>query len=82
MPVKLQTDSNLKRIIAGVKCQKDFICEKSGFKNLCKANHIKQGKYVECLDEKPKLCSFSLTFGDTFLCICPVRVHIAKEYDK
>ncbi len=80
--MKQQVDSKLKRIMDGMRCPKDFICEKSGFKNLCKANYIEQGKCVECLDDKPRRCSFSLTFGDTFLCICPVRVHIAKEFDR
>ena len=80
--MKQQVDSNLKRIMAGMSCTKDFICSKSGFKNLCKANYIEQWNYVECLDEKPRRCSFSLTFGDTFLCICPVRVHLAKEFDR
>ncbi len=80
--MSLQVDSNLKRIMAGMRCAKDFICSKSGFKNLCKANYIEHGNLVECLDEKPRRCSFSLTFGDTFLCICPVRVYIAKELDR
>ncbi len=80
--MKQQVDSKLKRIMDKMTCPQDFICEKSGFENLCKANYIEHNKCVECLDENPKGCSFSLTFGDTFLCKCPVRVHIAKEFNR
>ncbi len=80
--MKQQIDSKLKRIMDGMRCPKEFICTKTGFKNLCEVNYSEKGKCVECLAEKPRLCSFSLTFGDTFLCICPVRVHLAKEFDR
>ena len=62
-----------------MKCPKGFICNESGFKTLCKASYLGQDKYVECLDDKPRQCSFSLTFGHTFLCNCPLRVRMAKE---
>ena len=80
--MKQIVDSKLGKIMDGMQCPKDFICKKSGFKILCKANYVESGKCVECLDEKPKLCSFSLTFGGTFLCICPVRVYLAKELNR
>ena len=76
--MKQLVDGKLKRIMDGMRCPKDFICKKSKFKNLCEANYYEKGECVECLDEKARQCSFSLTYGDAFLCICPVRVHIAK----
>lgn len=80
--MKREVNSKLKKIMDGMQCPKDFACKQSGFKDLCEAHYIEPGKCVECLAEKPKRCSFSLTFGDTFLCICPVRVYLAKECDR
>ena len=77
-----QVDSKLKKIMNGMKCPKDFICTKARFTNLCKANDVGQEKYLECLEEQARQCSFSLTYGATFLCICPLRIHVAKELNK
>lgn len=69
----------IEKIIGGISCQKDFKCYKSGFKNLCKAKDTGLNEYLDCLEENPRSCEFSLTFGFGNLCRCPLRVYIMKE---
>ena len=56
----------IEKIIGGMKCPRDFKCYKSGFKNLCKAKDIGVEGYVECLEDNPAACVFSVPFGHTF----------------
>lgn len=72
----------IEKIIDGITCPKDFICYKSEFKNLGKARDIGIKSYVECLEKNPEDCVFSLSFGHSYLCKCPLRVYIAKNLEK
>ena len=72
----------IEKIIDRITCPKDFICYKSEFKNLGKARDIGIEGYVECLEKNPEDCVFSLSFGYSFLCKCPLRVYIAKNLKK
>ena len=36
---------------------------------------------VECLEGNP-FCEFSLSFGYSWFCQCPIRVYVAKELGK
>ena len=72
----------IEKIIARFKYPKDFKCYKSGFENLGKARGIGIEGYVECLEKNPEDCVFSLSFGYSFLCKCPLRVYIAKNLKK
>jgi len=69
----------IEKIISGMKCSRDFKCYKSGFEDLGKARDIGVKGYVECLEDNPEACVFSVPFGYAFLCKCPLRVYIAKE---
>jgi hypothetical protein len=69
-------------IIAGLKCQKDFICYTSGLKKLCRAKDIGVESFLECLEKNPKSCKFSLAFGLMHLCQCPLRVYLHKKLKK
>jgi len=69
---------NIEEIIDGMKCPKDFRCAQSGFEHLCKAHDIGLKGYLDCLEEKPAKCKFALSFGEGYLCQCPLRVHLAK----
>ena len=59
-------DKEIKEIMGGMKCPYDFKCYKSGFDNLCKAKDIGIESFLECLEENPQECHFSLSFGYTF----------------
>ena len=60
----------------------DFECYKSHFGVPCKAEDIGFERYLECLEENPRPCQFSVPFGDGYFCQCPLRVYIAKKLKK
>ena len=72
----------IEEFIGGMKCPKDFRCYKSGLENLCKAKDIGLETYLECLEENPQECEFSLSFGYSYFCRCRLRVYIAKRLGK
>jgi hypothetical protein len=76
------SNREIDEIIAGLKCQKDFICYTSGLKKLCRAKDIGIESFLECLEKKPKSCQFSFAFGLMHLCQCPLRVYLHKKLKK
>lgn len=68
----------IEQIMSQFKCPKDFGCYKSGFKVLCKAKDIGIESFLECLEEHPRSCRFSLPFDTGHLCECPIRIYISK----
>ena len=72
----------IEKIIKDMNCPKDFVCYKSGFKNLCKARDIGLESFLKCLEENPRECVFSLSFGYSYLCTCPLRIYIARKLKK
>ncbi len=72
----------LEAIINGMTCPKDFKCYQAGLEKLCKAKDIGLQSFLECLEEYPRDCKFSLMFGDSFFCNCPLRVYIGKNLKK
>ena len=77
-----QADKEIEEIIGQMKCPKDFRCYKSGLEVLCKAKDIGIDTYLECMEVYPQTCHFSVTFGYSHLCQCPLRVYIAKKLKK
>ena len=75
----------IEEIMARMECPKDFRCYHSGLGALCAAKDIGTDIYLECLEENPGDCKFSLTvgdsyaFGDSYLCACPLRIYICKR---
>lgn len=69
-------------IMRQMQCSKSFTCIESDFDNLCKARDFGPEDYVECLEDYPALCEFSLPFGNAHLCRCALRVYIAKKLTK
>jgi hypothetical protein len=72
----------IEEIIGEIKCPKDFRCAQSGFENLCKARDFGLDDYLECLEDNPIYCQFSLSFGDGYFCQCPLRVYLSKKLKK
>ena len=71
----------IEEIIGQMQCP-NFECYKSGFEILCSAKDIGLETFVECLEEGPKKCSLSASFGPGSLCQCPLRVYICKKCGK
>jgi len=84
MQKKLPDDikKEIEKIIDGLQCPKDFICYTSGFKKLCSAKDIGIESFLECLEQKPKSCKFSVSFGLMHLCQCPLRAYLYKKLKK
>jgi hypothetical protein len=58
----------IKEIIDGLRCSKDFVCYTSGQKMLCKAEDIGLDSYLVCLEKNPKECKFfAVVFGANIL---------------
>jgi len=55
---------------------------KSGPEKLCKARDFGMEEYIDCLEENPEKCEFSLPFGEGYLCKCALRIYIAKNLKK
>jgi hypothetical protein len=72
----------IEEITSQFKCPRDFRCCKSGFRTLCKAKDIGLETFLECLEESPRDCQFSLPFADIYLCECPLRVYVSKKLKK
>jgi hypothetical protein len=75
-------EKQIRQIIAAFDCPKDFICYKSGFTNLCKAEDIGLEPYLECFDESSEECMFLLSYANVRYCDCPLRYFIAKKLKK
>jgi len=75
-------DIELARSILGtLKCEKGLICAQSGLESLCKARSIGSELFVICEEKTPR-CSLSFTFGNGYMCKCPVRTFIANKFRK
>ena len=53
----------IEEIISGMECPKDFECYKSGFANVGKVKDVGIELLLECSEEHPEMCKFSLPFG-------------------
>lgn len=82
MEIAQEHDNKIQEIMRSIQCHRDFECYRSGFKNLCKAGIVGDAKLVECLEEKAKTCEFGFTFGLGYICKCPLRHYIAKNFNR
>ena len=82
MQTELDYENEIEQIIRESNCHQDFICYRSGYGNLCKAEDIGLESFLECLEESPEECPFSLSYGNVHFCHCRVRFYIAKNLRK
>lgn len=81
MEISEQQKGEIEKLAALVKCSKDFQCCKAGFTALCKARYTDMDSRIECLEEDPEKCSFSLILGQKSYCQCSLRIYIAKKIE-
>ncbi len=74
--------TELKRIAEDQSCPKLLQCYTTGFEILCKARDIGLQNLIECLEENPDKCPFSMSFPGVACCKCAVRVYICKNIGK
>lgn len=69
----------IEKIIGKMKCPQDFKCYQSGFEYLCKSRNVGIESYLECLEECSQDCVFSISYGNSYFCRCPLRVYLQKN---
>jgi len=75
-------DKELREIMGGLTCSKDFMCYKSGFTNASKARDVGLESYLECQEGCPPDCLLSVSFGGLYYCRCPLHIYITKKLMK
>ena len=80
--MKESTKRELEELMGQIKCPKDFVCYRSGLKELCNAEDIGMKSYLKCLEERPQDCVFSMGYAESHYCTCPLRLLIAKKEGK
>lgn len=82
MEIAQEYDNKIQDIIRDMQCPTDFECYKSGFENLSRAAIVGNAIKVVCLEEKAKTCNYGLSSGYGYICKCPVRNYIAKNFNR
>ena len=77
--MKQNLEEKIKEHIGDLTCPKDFKCCTEGLENLCKARDVGLGTFIECLEDEPHECPFSMRLSGLSYCKCPLRVYIAKN---
>ena len=60
-------------------CEKNFDCLKSDKHHCCKVKYCvnKEVHFINCANNIN--CSYKMIFGNSFICICPVRKEIYNK---
>jgi hypothetical protein len=68
----------IRRIVETLKCGRDPPCHTYGFANL---GHVKPigGGVIQCLEKRGRSCPHGLSFGNSILCMCPLRKYLADH---
>jgi hypothetical protein len=72
----------IKEIIGDIQCPREFCCLEAGFDKSCKTRDVGLEEYIECLEENSHHCSYSVSYGASHFCSCPLRVYICKKLKK
>ena len=72
----------LKEITGQTQCHHASCCIDTEFDKSCKVRDVGIKDYLVCLEEGASLCQFSVKYGNTFFCSCPLRVYIYKNLSK
>ena len=73
---------NIKEIIGGITCPKDFLCSTVKSDPLFILEDSGVASLLVCLEKKMQSCTFSYTSGEHFLCKCPLRLYLKSELKK
>ena len=84
MKISQKPQQEIKTIIAemqskGIVCKKDYNCYKFPPEKLCKTREIGHSNLIECFEEDAKSCGISFSFGENYICKCPLRRYIVQN---
>ena len=80
--MKEEDRKRVEEIMAGMRCPNNFKCVGSGFKEMCSVRKFGSEDCLECMEDNPAACSFSMPFGNTHFCQCPLREYGCKKLNK
>ena len=82
MELTVEQRHEIEELIGRMTCRQDFMCYTSNFKSLCRAQDIGMDMFIKCLEDRSFGCEYSVNFGHSYLCKCPIRIHICKRFEK
>jgi hypothetical protein len=68
------------RLQAG--CSRNFACVSSSIRHICNDKYDPDNDTIECLKCESQDCGFAEPVAAGFICICPLRSYIVKNFDK
>ncbi|MCK5310425.1 MAG: hypothetical protein KAJ64_07235 [Thermoplasmata archaeon] len=68
----------VKAIVGNSTCPSGCKCYRLKRDEVCRARSTDLNNLLECLEESPENCSFSVAFGGSYFCKCRTRIELAK----
>ncbi len=68
----------IEEIMERIDCPHDFRCYVEGVERGGGVGALTDDGFIECLEERPWECEFSMPFKNAYLCQCGVRLKIAE----
>ena len=72
----------IKKTLENSTCPHGCKCYRLNPDEICKARATDLENLLECLEDDPEQCTFSMPFGGTYFCKCQTRIELAKILDK
>ena len=67
------------KVIKGMRCPERLKCCKPGIKKLCETKKIGIETFLVCFREKPQECKNAVSFGNLYVCECPLRYYVRNK---
>jgi hypothetical protein len=80
MELTKQQKKQVEDIIRGMHCPKAFKCKISNFTDVPKVSFF--GKTLRCLEQNPRDCEWSISFGMGYICQCPLNYYVHRNIIK
>ena len=80
--VGMQPVVNIRQILGGITCPKDFLCATVKSDPVFKTEDSGLVSLLVCPEKKMQSCTFTYTSGERFLCKCPLRLYLNSELKK
>ena len=80
--MNVEQEEQIKKLMNEIECPFDFNCYKTGFTSIHKIlkDMPSLESYVETSEQPPPLeCFYSLSFGNTYFCKCPLALYVIKQ---
>jgi len=68
----------IKKILETSSCPTNCKCYGANREEICRARQTDLDNLLECLEDHPEDCSFSIAFGGSYYCKCQTRIELAK----